>query len=96
MLRTLKHHVLKEMGKSGSAGAFVGGANVIPQIDRYEWEAVIFRDDYIESIFQPVLLKFKFGTSGSGRRSLGVRPGNQSKTKERRQQRSKQAFILGH
>jgi len=34
MLGTLKHHVLEKMGETGPSGSLVGGADMIPEVDR--------------------------------------------------------------
>jgi hypothetical protein len=37
--------VLKEMGKSGTALFFVLGPNVVPDVDGYQRDGVIFMED---------------------------------------------------
>ena len=42
VLGALEHHVLEEMGEAGAAGALVEGADVIPEVDGDEREAMVF------------------------------------------------------
>ena len=36
VLRALEHHVLEQVRKTGEAGALIGRADVIPEIDRHQ------------------------------------------------------------
>ena len=45
MLRFLKQHVLKKVGKSGTALFFVLGPNMVPDVDGYQGDGVVFMEE---------------------------------------------------
>ena len=56
MLRPLEHHVLEEVGETGPPGFFVHGADVIPEVDGYQREAMVFIGQHLQAVRQLVLL----------------------------------------
>jgi len=52
-----EHHVLKKVGESGKPGPFIGRAHVVPDINRDQGQAVVFRQNQIEAVRQPILLE---------------------------------------
>ncbi len=55
----LKHHVLEEMGEAGAASALVEGADVIPEVDGDERQAVVLmhQDDETVRHHEPFVLE---------------------------------------
>ena len=54
VLRAFKHHVLKEVGEASAAGALVERADVVPEVDGDEGEAVILVGDDLEAVGEGV------------------------------------------
>ena len=52
MARSLKHEMLKQMGKTGSTYLLVTRAHIIPNIGVYGGNGVIFVQDYMQTIGQ--------------------------------------------
>ncbi len=50
-----EHHVLEEMGEAGAAGSLVERADVIPEVNGYEREAVVFVHEDDETVGHDVL-----------------------------------------
>ncbi len=61
VLRALEHHVLEEVGKAGAAGLLVLRADVVPQVDVYGGQLVIFMEDDLEAVRERVLLELQLG-----------------------------------
>src|SRR5207245_9732197 len=61
MLGALEHHVFEQVRKTGTPGYLVGWADVVPQVDRHHWQAVILRENYFQAVGELVLLKFDLG-----------------------------------
>ena len=55
MLRALEHQVFEEVRKAGASRHLVFRADVIPDVDRDDWEGVILVDQHIEPVGQRVL-----------------------------------------
>ena len=58
VLRPFKHHVLKQVRKSGAAGTFVSRTDVIPDIGRHQWKPVILVENYVQAILERVFFVF--------------------------------------
>ncbi len=74
VFRTFKHHVLEKMREAGAARHFIRRANVIPQVDRNEWEPMILGQNDIEPVLQFIFFEFQlrhFKWRRLGRRLLG-------------------------
>ena len=52
VLRAFKHHVLEQVSKPGSSRAFVGRADVAPQVDGNQGKAMIFGENHLQAILQ--------------------------------------------
>ena len=50
VLRALEHHVLEQVREAGAPGGLVGRTDVVPDVDRDERQAVIFREDHLEPV----------------------------------------------
>ncbi len=74
VLGAFKHHVLEEVGEAGAAGALVERADVVPEIDGNEREAVVFVGDDREAVGQGEFLEGDFGglEGGGGRERWGL------------------------
>jgi hypothetical protein len=59
MLGAFKHHVLEEVGEAGAAGALVERADVIPEVDGDEREAMVFVCEDDETIGEGELFVFE-------------------------------------
>ena len=51
--RSLKEHVLEQVGEPGPPGAFIGRPDVIPQIDGDDRRGVVFRDRDEQPVRKP-------------------------------------------
>ena len=61
VLGALEHHVLEEVGEAGAAGALVERADVVPEVDGDEGEAMVFVGEDDEAVGQGELFVFEFG-----------------------------------
>ena len=71
VLGAFEHHVLEEVGEAGAAGALVEGADVVPEVDGDEGQAVIFVGDDGEAVGEGVLLVLNLGELDGGGESGG-------------------------
>jgi hypothetical protein len=68
VLGTFKHHVLEEMGEAGAAGALVERADVVPEVDGYEGQAMVFVSEDDEAVGQGEFFVLELGDlEGLGR-----------------------------
>jgi hypothetical protein len=49
--------VLEKMSQPPEAGALVGGADVIPDIDGREGQTAVLQENDVKAVFQPEFLK---------------------------------------
>ena len=61
VLGAFEHHVFEEMGEAGAAGTLVERADVVPEIDGDEWQAVVFMREDDEAVGQGELFVLEFG-----------------------------------
>ena len=59
VLGALEHHVFEEMGEAGAAGALVERADVVPEVDGDEREAMVFVGDDDETVGHGELLELE-------------------------------------
>ena len=68
VLGAFEHHVLEEMGEAGAAGALVERADVIPEVDGDERQAMVFVGDDDETVGHDELFVLELGDlEGLGR-----------------------------
>jgi hypothetical protein len=60
VLGAFEHHVLEEVGEAGAAGALVERADVVPEVDGYERESVVFVQEEDETIRHGELFVLEF------------------------------------
>ena len=74
VLRPLKHHVLEQMRETGAPRLFVGGADVVPEVDGDERQPVVLRQDHAQPVWQRIRFVLDVGdigrSPGPGRRGL--------------------------
>ena len=61
VLGAFKHHVLEEVSEAGAAGALVERADVVPKVDGYEGEAMVFVSEDDETVGQGELFVLELG-----------------------------------
>ena len=57
VFRALKHHVFEQVRETSSSGTFVRRPYVIPEVDRHERQTVLFKQDHLKPVLEPVLFK---------------------------------------
>jgi len=65
---SLKHHVLKQMGKPAASIGIILGPDVVPNLDSHRWTGMILDRVNLQTILQGImierqLLHFGFGRS---------------------------------
>jgi len=71
VLGAFEHHVLEEMSEAGAAGALVEGADVIPEVDGDEREAMVFVHEDHETVGHDKFFALEFGgLEGLSRREV--------------------------
>jgi hypothetical protein len=86
VLGAFEHHVLEEVGKAGAAGTLVERADVVPEVDGYEGEAVVFVSEDDEAVGQGELFVLELGDfEGLGRGEIvgGVGDGGEGEAGEK-------------
>ena len=73
VLGAFKHHVLEEVGEAGAAGALVERADVVPEVDGDERQAMVFVGEDDETVGHDELFVLEFGDLEGlgGRQSVG-------------------------
>jgi hypothetical protein len=61
VLGAFEHHVLEEVGEAGAAGTLVEWADVVPEVDCYEGQAVVFMREDDESVGQGEFFVLELG-----------------------------------
>ena len=79
VLGAFKHHVFKEVGEAGATGALIQRANVVPEVDGDEGEAVVLMGDDFQAVGEGVGFVFELGNfegfGGLGREEGGGEEG---------------------
>ena len=52
-----EHHVLEQVGEAGQAGHLVGRADVVPDVDGHQRQALVFDQDHLQAVGQRVLVE---------------------------------------
>ncbi len=71
--RSFKHHVLEQMRKPGAPRQFVRRTDVIPEVDRHQWQPVVFGENHLQAVLQLVFFESQlrhFEWRGLGRSRL--------------------------
>jgi hypothetical protein len=64
-----EHHVLEQVGEAGQARRFVGRADVVPDVDGDQGQALVLDQDHLQAVRQGVLVEGDVRDAGQ----LGVR-----------------------
>ena len=86
VLGAFKHHVFEEVGEAGAAGTLVERADVVPEIDGDEGQAVVFVREDDETVGQGELFVLEFGDLerlGRGEGVGGVGDGGEGEAGEK-------------
>ncbi len=86
VLGAFKHHVLEEVGEAGAAGTLVERADVVPEVDGYEGQAMIFVGEDDEAVGQGELFVLELGDLeglGRGESVGGVGDGGEGEAGEK-------------
>ena len=57
VFRALEHHVFEEVGEPGPAHLFVLGAHVVPDVHRHQGDGVVFMEDDVHAVGEPVFFE---------------------------------------
>jgi hypothetical protein len=77
VLGAFEHHVLEEVGEAGAAGTLVERADVVPEVDGYERQAMVFMREDDESVGQGELFVLQLrDLQGLGRGEIVRSPGD--------------------
>ena len=56
IFRTLKHHVLEQVGKARPSDSFITRADIVIKRDRHNWYGVVFAQNYAKAVSKTKLL----------------------------------------